>query len=306
MEAFPEPKSQAGPISLNALLHPDLKALDPDQIHFVRVRISDYEKQKGKLTLNISYTGETQFMTVASKVIRLADGWVLQDKTPDTTSYADATILSIINLHYAHFGGFLMKVIYFILSLITCYVILSGVMIWLVAREKKTYAHKAKFNRNVGAIFIGACLGLFPAIALFFCLVKLFPNSFGMMSNVFLLFWLAYTIYAYFIKSPFKINKHALILAGGLGVLIPILNGIQSGLWFWKSLGMGYVDSFFVDVSWIVMSAISLWAALIAKPVIKKQREKDRFKEDEPKAKINARSHTNLSEPVLNINHSQR
>ena len=270
MEAFTGPMQRLDSISINELIHPDLELLDPDQIRSITVNIHNYRKKQGKLTLNIQYTGETQFMTGASKAIRLADGRVFQDKTRDDYSHTDAIRATLIKLHYATFGGFFMKITYFILTIITCYVILSGVMIWLVARDKKTYAHKAKFNRNVGAIFIGACMGLFPAIALFFCLVKLFPGSFGMMSNIFLLFWLAYTVYSYFIKSPFRINKHALWLAGVLGILIPVLNGIQSGLWFWKSLSMGYPDSFFVDVSWIIMSVISLWAACIAKPVEKK------------------------------------
>ena len=173
-------------------------------------------------------------------------------------------------------------------------------MIWLVAREKKTYAHKARFNRNVGAIFIGACMGLYPAIALFFCLVKLFPDSFDTMSTLFFLFWLAYIIYAYIIKSPFKINKHALLLAGGLGLVIPVLNGIQSGLWFWKSLSMGYPDSFFVDVLWIIMSVISLWAACIAKPVEKKPKETGKEEIDS----VQATPKVFINDPILTTNPS--
>ena len=275
MEDFTGPTQRLDSISINGLIHPELELLDPDQIRSVEVDIHDYQKKQGRLALDISYTGKTQFMTGAGKGIRLADGQVFYDKTRDDYSYGGAIRAALIKLHYATFGGFFMKITYFILAIITCYAILSGVMIWLVAREKKTQAHKAKFNRNVGAIFIGACMGLFPAIALFFCLVKLFPNSFGMMSNIFLLFWLAYTVYSYFIKSPFKINKHALLLAGGLGLLIPVLNGIQSGLWFWKSLDMGYPDSFFVDVGWLFMGSVSLFSAICVKRLdAKKTRRK--------------------------------
>ena len=62
-----------------------------------------------------------------------------------------------------------------------------------------------------------------------------------------------------------------MLLAGVLGLAIPISNGVITGLWFWKSLGMGYSDSFLVDVSWLVMGVITLLAAWKAKPIDKKQ-----------------------------------
>ncbi|MEM1408850.1 MAG: hypothetical protein AAGG59_18855, partial [Bacteroidota bacterium] len=45
------------------------------------------------------------------------------------------------------------------------------------------------------------------------------------------------------------------------------------------SLGMGYSDSFFVDVSWLVMGAITLWAAWKAKPVDKRSGVKSQVKD---------------------------
>ncbi|MEM6526377.1 MAG: hypothetical protein AAF693_21460, partial [Bacteroidota bacterium] len=195
---------------------------------------------------------------------------------------------------------------YFLMAILTCFVIVSGVMIWLVAREKKTYAHKAKFNKNVGAIYLGACLGLYPAIATLFVTAKILPldieGRYEIINYVFFGFWLLYTVYAYFIKSSYRINKHAILVAGIFGLAIPIINGSVTGLWFWKSLGMGYSDSFFVDISWLVLSLITLWAAYVAKPVNKEvspleipEERTEVFKKD-----------TIISKPVLNINPKAR
>lgn len=302
LENLSEPSKQTENSSLNDLLYPALKVLDSTQLREGDVILFDYGKKEGRALVRFHslYGDGTQFTNRSYQLIRLADGLVLEEHIQATLAHN--TDYTIKQLHYARFGGFFIKIVYFILSIVTCYVILSGVMIWLVARDKKTYAHKAKFNRNAGAIFIGACMGLYPAIALFFCLVKLFPERFGMTANVFFLFWLAYTVYSYFMKSTFTINKHALIIAGGFGLLIPLLNGIQSGLWFWKSLGLGYTDSFFVDVSWLVMSVITLWAAYMVKPVNKKvppletpEERPEGFKDD-----------TIISKPVLNINPKAR
>ena len=58
-----------------------------------------------------------------------------------------------------------------------------------------------------------------------------------------------------------------MVLAGVMGLLIPVLNGLQSGLWFWKSLSMGYTDSFFVDVAWLVMGIVTLLSAKNFRPL---------------------------------------
>ncbi|MEO0553479.1 MAG: PepSY-associated TM helix domain-containing protein [Bacteroidota bacterium] len=259
-------------VDINGLIEQSVAKLELSEIEGIGVNLSDYGKTNASVNVSISMDEQRHFANSTSTKYRLSDGAVIKHNPLEEHSYAYYPRLLMKKIHYATFGGYFMKVVYFLLALATCYVILSGVMIWLVAREKKTYAHRAKFNRNVGAIFIGACMGLYPAIALIFCLVKMLPDNFGLASNIFFLFWLAFIIYSYFIKSTFRINKHALIVAGVLGILIPVFNGTQSGLWFWKSYGMGYLDSFFVDVSWLVMSVITLWAAWKAKPVDKKQR----------------------------------
>lgn len=277
--ALLQPKIEAGTdtittshndTSINGLVKAALSRLDRSEVEFMSVLITDYGKQEAELVFTAQMNSQKHFMNNVATTFQLSDGTVLSHKPMDKNSYFQWSTSTIFKLHFASFGGYLIKAVYFGLSLMTCFVILSGVMVWLSAREKKTYAHKAKFNRNVGAIFIGACMGLYPAIALFFCLVKLFPDDFETMSTVFFLFWLGYTVYAFFIKSPFRINKHALVLAGVLGILIPILNGATTGLWLWRSLSMGYTDSFFVDLSWLVMGILTLLGAYYARPVDKR------------------------------------
>jgi hypothetical protein len=116
-------------------------------------------------------------------------------------------------------------------------------------------------------------MGLYPAIALFFCLTKIFPadmaGRFETMATMFFGFWFVYILYSYFHKNLFHINRNALLLAGTLGILIPFFNGFHSGLWLWKSFSEGYVDSFFVDLSWLLIGIFTLYAARVAKPVNK-------------------------------------
>lgn len=266
------PVADVDKVSINTLVSSAIAEFDPSELDFVSVQVKDYQEENAELVVNTTLDSKEKFMASSITTFRLSDGAKIGYKPIDENKYVDVAPALIGKLHFARFGGYLLKAVYFVLALITCFVIMSGVMIWLTARDKKMYAHKAKFNQNVGAIYLGACMGLFPSIALFFCMVKLFPlemaNRYDIMPGIFFGFWLAYIIYSYFIKSTYKINQHALYLAGVMGLLIPGLNGLQSGLWFWKSFQMGYLDSFFIDTSWLVMGVTSILCAFYAKPVV--------------------------------------
>lgn len=263
---------------INNLVDASLEHFGRENLTGLMVHVYAYNDQNAHLTINIDKKRTKGFFSNGYMTYRLSDGEIVASKGLDDNTYANGVIKVLTNLHFAHFGGYLVKALYFILALITCFVILSGVMVWLEARNTKKYEHQKRFNTNVGAIYLGASLGLLPAIALFFGMTKVFPlemeNRFDTMSIVFFLFWLTYTVYAFFIKSPYRINKHALLLTGILGLLVPIFNGLQSGLWFWKSLQMGYSDSFFVDMGWLVMGTISLWVGLKVKCLVARKKPK--------------------------------
>ena len=268
--------------NINELVKKTIGKAGDKSFEFVSVNISNYQDQNSHLTVNIGIDTKKEFYSRAHTVYRLSDGEMVTEKKLEENSYQDSVLSTMGNLHFAHYGGYFIKAVYFILALITCFVILSGVMIWLTAREKKMYEHRMKFNRNVGAIYLGASLGMYPAFALFFCLTKTFPldmaDRFSTMTTIFFCFWLGYIVYASVIKNTFKINKHAMVLAGILGLLIPVLNGLQSGLWFWKSLPIGYIDSFFIDVAWLVMGIITLLSANKFRPVTKVRQKNENRK----------------------------
>ncbi|MEM9675638.1 MAG: PepSY-associated TM helix domain-containing protein [Bacteroidota bacterium] len=290
--------SQIPPI--NPFVQNYLKALPIDDINQFTLTFKSYGDKNAHLDIISSMDTNLNFAGYARSIFRLDDGELVYQKPLDEGSFRTSSLNYFIGLHFGNFGGLFVKIIYFIMAILTCFVIISGVMIWLVARDKKAYATKARFNRNVGAIYLGACLGLYPAIALLFVIAKVLPLEmeirYQLINAVFFGFWLAFTIYAFFIKSSYKINKHALLIAGGLGLLIPVLNGLQSGLWLWKSWDGGYEDSFIVDVFWLVSGAVTLYIGLRLKP------------QTEPvKANRKKRTYTNVAaKPLHAINPTPR
>ncbi|MDO5968258.1 PepSY-associated TM helix domain-containing protein [Flavivirga aquimarina] len=259
-------------IQINTLIDNTLADVNKNDLNRVFVEIKKFEEPDASMSVDLLHNGANKFAASTRSLFRLSDGKKIYQKLL-YDDYYNATSKTIRKLHYAEYGGYVTKIIYFILSMITCFVIISGVLIWLEARANKKYISKAKFNTNVGAIYMGVCMGLYPSIALLFCLVKVFPSStkgeFGILSNVFFLFWLVLIIYAFFQKNIHKITKHFLLLAGIFGILIPILNGVQSGSWFWKAIQNNHTSTFFIDVCWLITGIITLLISFKMKPLKK-------------------------------------
>ena len=179
--------------NVNELVNRTIEKTGDKKIKYVSVNLSNYQDQNAHLIVDMRLDEKKDFFGNAYATYRLSDGVLVDEKKLDENTYLNSVLGLMGKLHFAQFGGYFIKAVYFILALITCFVILSGVMIWLTAREKKMYEHRKKFNRNVGAVYLGASLGLYPAIALFFCLTKMLPlnmdDRFSAMTILFFGFW---------------------------------------------------------------------------------------------------------------------
>ncbi|MEM7110301.1 MAG: PepSY-associated TM helix domain-containing protein, partial [Bacteroidota bacterium] len=135
-----KPSNEA--VSINGLVEQTVAELELSEIEGIGVNLSNYGKTNASVNVSISMDEQRHFANSTSTKYRLSDGAVIKHNPLEKHSYAYYPRLLIKKIHYATFGGYFMKTVYFLLALATCYVILSGVMIWLVAREKKTYAHR--------------------------------------------------------------------------------------------------------------------------------------------------------------------
>lgn len=200
---------------------------------------------------------------------RAKDGRIVDEKDPfGEISYVEGSADILARLHFGDFGGYGMKVIYLVLGLVTCFVILSGVLIWLVARDKKNVASaKRRFNTWLVRVYMAVCLGLYPVTAFTFVMVKLFADGAGddrkhFIYTVFFWSWLALSVLLLIKRDTCFTNKATLILGGGIGLLVPVANGFRTGLWPWTTFSGGYSQIFVVDVFWISLSVIAFAVVL--------------------------------------------
>ncbi|MFD1603446.1 PepSY-associated TM helix domain-containing protein [Flavobacterium artemisiae] len=262
-----EYKKLANPFNVNELV---AKAKNNwKDFEITRVIVQNY----GDINMHVLVEGELlshkKFVGVGKVVYRVSDGKEIAKKDPiSQNNYLDGVKTVLYRVHFGDYGGYALKIISFVLGIITCFVIISGVMIWLVARQKNNLPEKKRrFNAAVVRIYLAICLSMYPITALAFIGSKIFyPLS---QSNLFSLYfggWLLLAVFFIFKKNDGFTTKFCLISGSILGFLIPITNGIVTGNWFWNSFIHNQIQIFFIDVFWIALASISLYVAYHLKP----------------------------------------
>lgn len=232
------------------------------------VKIINYGDANMKVAILGHPTYDKALTGQGRMIFDVATGEKVYENSPFDATYIDTTNGLIDRLHFGDFGGLGLRIVYFILGLISCFVIISGILIWLVARDKKhVEKKKRKFNSWMGHIFLSTCLGMYPAIAFTFVAVKLFVHEFdaSRMTSIYHIFfysWLALIIILTLKRDNYFTNKASLVLGSILGIMVPIVNGFVSGNWLWKTFAEGHYDIFFIDAFWLVLSIITLIIAI--------------------------------------------
>ncbi|KQC30395.1 PepSY-associated TM helix domain-containing protein [Flagellimonas eckloniae] len=191
------------------------------------------------------------------------DGQLKEAIEPETRPYAKGAYGVLIKLHYATYGGIFLKIIYFLLAMITCYIIISGIMIWRTARNKPSYTDKQRrFHHRVTKFYLAITLSMFPALALIFIANKLVPLAMEgrvpIVNSIFFMGWLILTILGLFWNDYRKLNRNYIILGSVFGLLIPIVNGVITGDWIWNSLASKQYYVFSVDFTWLIIGVSGL------------------------------------------------
>lgn len=249
-------------ISIDPLVA-EIKEEWPD-FRMTETHIFNYGDQNMHAAISGYLGRSTKLNGLGYRIYKISDGSIVDEKVPITNnSYLDGVKNMMFRLHFGDYAGYGLRVISFILGLVSCFVILSGIMIWLVTRDKKNIPEKRrKFNKQVANWYMAICLSLLPVTALEFIIVKFEPHvDRAFLYQTYFPIWLVVTVF-FIIKNNIAFtNKWTLISGGILGLLIPIANGIATGNWFWVSYQNQYQHILLVDLLWLILGIISLWIA---------------------------------------------
>ncbi|MEM6865433.1 MAG: PepSY-associated TM helix domain-containing protein [Bacteroidota bacterium] len=222
---------------------------------------NNFGKEDGTITVRVDdHTGISGDGTF---VYGYKDGELVGAIEPVTKSYSEGAYNVLIKLHYVTYGGIFLKIIYFILAMITCYIIMSGVMIWRTARDNKKYTDKQRrFHHRVTKVYLAITLSLFPALALIFLANKAVPldleDRVFYVNSIFFSGWLVLTIIGLFWNNYRKLNRNYVFLGSLFGLLIPIANGWVTGDWIWKAIADKQHFVYSVDITWLVIGISGL------------------------------------------------
>lgn len=216
----------------------------------------------------------TKFTGIGEVIFKVSTGEIVHVKNPhQPTTYLDGVKNILYRLHYADYGGYGLKVASFLLGLLSCFVIISGILIWFEARNKKNIPAKRKrFNSKVSNIYLAICLAMYPVTALVFIVVRFLPADLGasrqaILYGVYFGSWLLLSVFFSWKQSKFFTNKYAMLSGAILGTFIPIANGVSTGNWIWYTATNGNFDFFIVDALWTGLSLMSFYTVYRLKNV---------------------------------------
>ena len=268
--------------SINSLIN-KVESLEDHSFNKDRIRVSIDKFGDKNATLRVyiyKEEDEKLFLGRGQYVFKIDTGELLYEDTLADNKYTASIRSSLNKLHFASFGGIFNRTLYFILTIVTCWVFLSGVLIWLGERKdnRKISPRRKIFNAEVTYIYLAVAFGLHIAIANGFILAKILPfdtlhveqmrNSnyihtrSDLLSVLFFTSWLLFSVFLYLLKNNYRIFKISLAFHGFLALSIPILNGAIDKQWVWISFQNKQMGSFFVDVFWFIMGVASIYMAI--------------------------------------------
>ncbi len=188
-------------------------------------------------------------------------GEVLAKSAPREANVLNESVHVIEALHFATFGGTLLKILFFMLALGSCAVILSGNLTWLQVRHSQDRTVVTVLSR----LTAGVATGMGPATALLFLVDRWMPAAVahpGWWANVaFFGGWAACVLYALARRNVARTHRSLLVLSGLLAMLIPLANGTTTGAWPWVAWSAGHGAVVGVDVGATLCGVAALGGA---------------------------------------------
>ena len=235
-----------------------------------RIFIRNFQDANMHVIVLAAPPADASFSGMGKLVYRVRDQQIIHEAAPTApSSYVDKVRGLIYHLHFGDFGGRPLRIMYFVLGLAGCVVIISGILIWLVARDKSaTPARERKFNFWTANIFLSVCLSMLPVTALTM-IALLFLKS-PDQSDIFHWYfysWLALGVYFIARQNIALTNRQTLLLSTVLCFLLPVLDGVVRHNWFWNTFAKGQFDILFIDALFLNLAIISAFALVkINKP----------------------------------------
>lgn len=224
----------------------------------VGIRANHLLREDAGVTYRMISKDPQIFFSNAYVGYRLKEGEEVFSSLPQNKKFTYKVIELLMHLHFASFGGLLVKAVYFLMALFSCFVFVSGILLWREARNNNRYtAGQRRFHWQVTRIFLAICFMLFPATAILFAAELLAPAADHVfwVNTIFFVSWLLLSLAAMRLSSERAITRSSLLLGGLFSLLVPLVNGVVTGDWPWQTR---LTQVWATDIFWLAAGLLSL------------------------------------------------
>ncbi len=190
-------------------------------------------------------------MSAGQVIFDAVTGEMIHIEAPDTFDKSNAFAAQRImrTLHFANFGGYTVRWIYFILGMAGTIMMATGAILFMVKRRQKSLnefgAQTPKVYRAIEVLNISAISGLMVACVAYFWINRLLPLDVPERASweikLFFFIWLGSLLHAA-LRPASRAWIEQLSLFAALCLLLPILNWLTTG---------HHLISHFIEGDWL-------------------------------------------------------
>lgn len=242
----------------DALIADAARRLDAEPL---RVSLIHYGDHNALFTVHVH--GRGSFAQVGQVTYRVDDGSVARSLPPaDINALAHGNEV-LHRLHYGDYGGFALRLVYFLLAIGSCFLVATGNLLWI---EKRLGQRKPPRSlRFVAALSAGTFGGMLVALAAAMTCARLLPvDGAARMSIVIGAFAAslgASHVFAAFVARPRRALIVLCLVAGVLFALLPVLDWLRFGAAHARAIAAGDYAVLFVEILCVAFAATCIACA---------------------------------------------
>ena len=244
---------------LDALLLTAKKSLG--EVHIERFSIDHF----GDESASITFRGldHSQFSTRKEVTYHIASGRELYLTKNNHDNDMRGGLAVIHSLHYGDFAGYSLRILFFVLGIGTCYIILTGNLMWLQKKANLRIEKQNKFGlKLVRAMTTGGFIGTVFATAIGFICARALPIELvgrsDLIGQIFFACLFASLLVSLVIKAQQQFSAIFLKITAVLLAIIPVLDWLMLSQSILVMLKAGHFDVLIVEVM-LLSLALCCW-----------------------------------------------
>ena len=182
----------------------------------------------------------------------------------ERNAFADGTRF-LYALHFGHFAGVDIRIVFFILGLGVCGLIVVGNMLWLT-KFQNNRSISSRFKHSIFALTLGGCAGIVPATAFAFLLERVLGTDLNnrsfIVETAFFAVYAISIIGAFFTKHVHLAISRTALASGLILALLSLIETLGHNQAIIQFLNNGYTGPFSISFVSFAFACLLFWLGI--------------------------------------------